>query len=321
MCTLGIATQPLVRQILIMQRSEGNSDEWFERRTQGLNRPSRSGGNIMTSTLRFCMVSLAVAAATACGGDDGADPSVQALGADAERESSSSVEAVSASPDEDPVEPAYAADPCKWSVSYDRETSLTHTRGTGFSALGALVAFNEPGHGTIHWHDGTTSGITFSASARGNSATVDDPPRNEGYCTPTLTVPVELRLATDDGRLTEVVLTSLTAVGYDGIVETVFVDAGLPIDDLRGELAIPEDWLISGHSVRRIDLDLHRTRAGGTPAYCLPGEERSTDPADGCNAYDGVVRFYSSVEDPWADEVAAPDEISHQVVGWWTLDG
>ena len=275
----------------------------------------------MTSTWRFCVVSVAVAAATACGGDDGADPSVQALGVDAERESSSSVEAVSASPDADPVEPAYAADPCTWSVAYDAETSLTDTRGTGFSALDALAVFNEPGHGTLRYHDGTTSRITMTASARGNSATVDDPPRNEGYCTPTLTVPVELRLATEDGRLAEVLPTSLTAVGYDGTVETVFVDAGLPIDDLRGTLAIPEDWLIAGHSVRHIDLDLHRTPAGGTTAFCLPGEERGTDPADDCNAYDGVVRFYSSVEDPWADDVASAGEISHQVVGWWMLDG
>lgn len=135
-------------------------------------------------------------------------------------------------------------------------------------------------------------------------------------------MPVQLRVETADARLSEVIVTTLTAVGHDGIIETIFLaDAWLPIDDLQGKLQIPADWLIAEHSVRRLDLDLEWTRAGETGAYCPAGEARSADPAEACNTYDGVLRFFSSVEDPWADEDATPDEIFYGVFGWWTLDG
>jgi hypothetical protein len=274
----------------------------------------------MKSALRMGLVTVGLAA-TACGGDGGGRPGERALATGAGRESYGTPEVAAAATDAQPVDAAYAGDGCLWSVEYVVETSLTDTGGTGFSALDALAAFNTPGHGTVRWHDGTTSTVTIAAVAQTDSAKVDHPPRDEGYCVPTLTVPIELRVATADGRLSEAVATSLTAVGYDGNIETVFVDAGLPLDDLRGDLAIPADWLIPGHVVRRLVLNLSWTRPGGTSAWCLPGEERSMDPDETCNDYDGVARFYSSVEDPWADDVATPDEISERLVGWWTLDG
>jgi len=157
-----------------------------------------------------------------------------------------------------------------------------------------LAIFNAQGPGTLTWLDGTTTTLSIVARVAGNTSEVDDPPRGEGHCAPFREVPVELRVESADGRLAEDVTSELVAIGYDGNIRALWIgEGGLPLDELQGGLEVPSDWLIAGHTERRLDFDTSWTPPGALSPFCTSSDVPSTDASESCNVYTGVVRFVS----------------------------
>jgi len=185
-------------------------------------------------------------------------------------------------------------DTCSIDIEFHVDTPLDDTRGTGFSALDMLAIFNAQGPGTLTWLDGTTTTLSIVARVAGNTSEVDDPPRGEGHCAPFREVPVELRVESADGRLAEDVTSELVAIGYDGNIRALWIgEGGLPLDELQGGLEVPSDWLIAGHTERRLDFDTSWTPPGALGPFCTSSDVPSTDASESCNVYTGVVRFVS----------------------------
>jgi hypothetical protein len=223
--------------------------------------------------------------------------------------------------------PPFNRDSCSISAQFRVDTPLNDTRGTGFSALQMVSIFNEQGPGTLTWFDGTTTTLSVSVGVTGNTSKVDDPPRGEGHCVPFREVPVQLRIESADGRLAENVASLLVAVGYDGNIESIWLsDARLPLEELQGSLQLPGDWLIAGHTERRLDFDTAWVPPNALNPFCLPSDVPSSDASEACNVYTGVVRFFSSTPSPSsAEDPADYDELSQSydsfrgVVGHWVL--
>ena len=230
-----------------------------------------------------------------------------------------------------PVEPPpfnrSETDTCSIFPEFIAETPLNDTRGTGFSALEMLSIFNEQGPGTLTWLDGTTTALDISARAASDTSSVDDPPRGEGFCVPFRQVPIQLRLESADGRLAEDIASNLVALGYDGNIESIWVSEGrIALEELQGDLELPTDWLIAGHTERRLDVDTAWVAPDATSPYCGPSDVPSTDASESCNVYTGVVRFFSSTPSPSsADDPADVIELTESfesfrgVVGTWVL--
>lgn len=157
-------------------------------------------------------------------------------------------------------------------------TPLNDTRGTGFSALDMLSIFNEQGPGTLTWLDGTTTTPSIMARVAGNTSVVDDPPRGEGYCVPFRQVPIRLRIESAERRLAEDVASELVAPGYDANIEFIFLaDGHVPLEELQGGLEVPSDWLIAGHTERRVYFDTAWVAPDALNPFCVPSELASTD--------------------------------------------
>jgi hypothetical protein len=237
-----------------------------------------------------------------------------------------------------PGEPATAGEPSPFNPSptdstcvavpdFVVATPLNDTRGTGFSALDMLTIFNEQGPGTLTWLDGTTTTLGIQASAAADTSEVDDPPRGEGYCVPVRQLPIQLRIESADGRLAEDVACKLIAAGYDGHVDSIWVAEGyVPLEELQGDLEVPGEWIIASHTERRIELDTAWSPPGGLGPFCAEPDMPSTDPAESCNVYSGVVRFFSSTPysiipaDPAdAIEINPSFERFRGVLGSWVL--
>jgi len=218
-------------------------------------------------------------------------------------------------------------DSCSTSPEFLADTPLDDTRGTGFSALDMLSIFNEQGSGTLTWHDGTTTTLSIAASVVGDTSVVDDPPRGEGHCVPFRQVPIQLRIESADGRLADDVASELVAVGYDGNIESIWVaDSRVPLEELQGTLEVPSDWLIAGHTERRLDIATAWVAPDALSPFCTPADVPSTEASEDCNVYTGVVRFFSSTPAPTsADDPAEAVELSESfdvfrgVVGSWVL--
>ncbi len=232
-----------------------------------------------------------------------------------------------ATPEEPPPFNGPEAESCFVDVELIVDTPLNDTRGTGFSALDMLSIFNGQAPGTLTWLDGTTTTLSITARAAGDTSAVDDPPRGEGHCVPFRQVPIQLRIESADGRLAEDVASELVALGYDGNIESIWVSEGyVPLEELQGELEVPSDWLIADHTERRLEFETSWTPPDALSPYCTPSDVPSTDASDDCNVYTGVVRFYSStpyylVPDDPADavEVNASFGDFRAVVGSWVL--
>jgi hypothetical protein len=214
---------------------------------------------------------------------------------------------------------------CSIFAEFSADAPLNDTRGTGFSALDMLSIFNEQGPGTLTWLDGTTTTLSIAARVVGNTSVVDDPPRGEGYCVPFRQVPVQLRMESADGRLAEDVASALVAVGYDGNIESIWLSDGhLPLEELQGGLEVPSEWLIAGHTERRLAFDTAWVAPDALNPFCNISDVPSADASEGCNVYTGVVRFFSSAPFPTSAEDPDADEISQSldfrgVVGSWVL--
>jgi hypothetical protein len=216
---------------------------------------------------------------------------------------------------------------CTAFSQFRADTPLDDTRGTGFSALDMLSIFNGQGPGTITWLDGTTTTLSIAARVAGNTSVVEDPPRGEGHCVPTRQVPIQFRIESADGRLAEDVASELVAVGYDGNIESIWVsESRVPLEELQGGLEVPSDWLIAGHTVRRLAFDTAWVAPDALNPFCTPSDVPSTDASEDCNVYTGVVRFFSSTPSPtYAEDPADPVEMSQPfdsfrgVVGSWVL--
>jgi hypothetical protein len=182
-----------------------------------------------------------------------------------------------------------------------------------------LSIFNEQGSGTLTWLDGTTTTLSIAVLAASNLSRVDDPPRGAGYCEPFREVHVQLRIESADGRLAEDFGCELVATGYDGHIESIWLrDARVPLQELQGSLAVPSDWLIAGHTERRVDFDTAWVAPDATNPFCLPSDVPSTDALVACNVYTGVVRFFSST--PFDAVEGSPSfDYSREVVGTWVL--
>lgn len=209
-------------------------------------------------------------------------------------------------------------DGCLFLAEFRADTPLNDTRGTGFSALDMLSIFNEQGPGTLTWLDGATTTLSIVARVASNTSVVDDPPRGEGHCVPSRQVPIQLRVESADGRLAEDVASELVAVGYDGRIEFIWVSEGyLPLEELQGGLEVPSDWLIAGHTERRLGFDTAWVAPDALNPFCTPSDVPSTDASEDCNVYTGVVRFLSST--PYPTSAEDPVGFFRGVVGSWVL--
>ncbi|HKO92036.1 MAG TPA: hypothetical protein VJU61_12825 [Polyangiaceae bacterium] len=135
---------------------------------------------------------------------------------------------------------------------------------------------------------------------------VHAPPRGQGHCVPFRHFPIQLRIESADGRLAEDVASELVATGYDGNIESIWLsEARLPLDELQGGLEVPSDWLIAGHTERRLDFETAWVAPAALNPFCAPWDVPSTDALVTCNVYTGVVRFYSSTAFPTSEEDTA----------------
>lgn len=105
----------------------------------------------MKCGLRICLVSGGLAAATACGSDGDGYPSEQPLVDGTGGETTGSLAEGPGTTDEGSNEPVFTEETCLWSYEYVVQSSLTDTRGTGFSALEVLAIVNETQRGAITW--------------------------------------------------------------------------------------------------------------------------------------------------------------------------
>ena len=154
-----------------------------------------------------------------------------------------------------------------------------------------------------------------AALAQGvSTVTGDAAPPFEGYCRPSVDVPVDLTISTADGRLNETLAVTLVALVNDD--STAFnhtnpYEGWLPLTSVAGAWVLPAEFDQPGHTIRRLDFDfqIDGPTASGLEPYCAASHERSGDAAQSCNVYSAVVRYHSRTIDAYNDHhnVSAAD--------------
>jgi hypothetical protein len=174
------------------------------------------------------------------------------------------------------------------------------------------------GDGGLQWFDGTQTLLHITADASQSTVSINAPPPDPKYCSPSMRLSnVRFTVSTDDGRLDESVVSTLTAIGR-GAPTAVWPDLAVSMDKLHGTLQLPAAWT-SDFEQESVKL-LVNSKVDDKSPYCRPGEkaELSTTSTSECTAWDGKMIYWGEhlTDSPQAGP-GAPVIVNH-VVGWWT---
>jgi hypothetical protein len=203
---------------------------------------------------------------------------------------------------------------CVSDGQYNHVVSLDDTT-LGFAALDAVAAFAGNGDGVLHWFDGSQTILHITADASQGTVSINSPPLDPKYCAPSMNISnVTFTSATDDGRLAETMVSSLTAIGR-GTPTAVWPDLAVLMDKQQGSLQLPAEWT-SGFEIGSVKL-LVNSKIDTHSPYCRPGEkpDLSTTSTSECTSWDGKMISWGH---PTGDPQTAPTVTVNHVVGWWT---
>jgi hypothetical protein len=207
-----------------------------------------------------------------------------------------------------PETPGYptGGDTCSFSLDLVREAALDEVTTLGFSGDDVLALFNADAHGTLRWADGGDGATEVWLHATSSAETIrfNDFPKDQGFCTPTMNVPLdELSVRTTDGKIDARVVPSTEPYSRFELVASSDGNGGIGLI-FDGALTLAPEQVASpliddaiaahpDHDSRLVTIELSLS-SSGRKARCIRDEEISPSPASDCNVFDGVLRYHSS---------------------------
>jgi hypothetical protein len=215
----------------------------------------------------------------------------------------------------DATDPAFGGgDFCSWDSKFRRTVELDD-RSLGYSALDVAEMFAANGPGVLQWFDGTQTILRISADVSMATAHIDDPPPYQGYC-PRLTElwGVTFAVNTDDGRLHETTVSSLTGVDDGATILSVWPELRFEVPQLSGSLSVPAEWVLPEQTHWILFFTVN-SRLNVKSPYCASKTVPDETPLSTCTNKSGKIVYGGYKSEP----LGAPDDryTVEKLVGEW----